>query len=144
LELIFHTDDLGATPEISHKILDAWRAGIITGFSIIANGTGLESIPGKLNEHPDLEARISVHLNISDGRSLLPSEEVSGLVDRNGYFRYGFLGLLLKLFVSTHSTRRRLIGEIESEWREQIHFTGRKRYVAAGKYRPSTDTSMCI
>jgi predicted glycoside hydrolase/deacetylase ChbG (UPF0249 family) len=114
---------LGATPEISHKILDAWRAGIITGFSIIANGTGLESIPGKLNEHPDLEARISVHLNISDGRSLLPSEEVSGLVDRNGYFRYGFLGLLLKLFVSTHSTRRRLIGEIESEWREQIHRT---------------------
>ncbi len=123
MELIFHTDDLGATPEISHKILDAWREKIITGFSIIANGTGVESIPGNLNEHPDLEARISVHLNISDGRSLLPSEAVSGLVDRNGYFKYGFLGLLLKLFFCRAFTRRRLLGEIENEWREQIHRT---------------------
>ena len=123
MELIFHADDLGATPSVSRKILEAWQAGLITGFSVIANGTGVGLILEELDENPELDARISVHLNVSDGKSVLPSEEVSGLVDRDGYLKHGFLGIFLKLIFSAPSTRRRLLREIEGEWREQIRRT---------------------
>jgi len=120
LEVIFHADDLGATPGVSRKILDGWEAGLITGFSLIVNGTGVGLVAERLNQHPEREARIAVHLNISDGRSLLAPEKVPGLVDREGYLKHGFLGLFLKLAFSLPASRRKMLREVESEWREQI------------------------
>ena len=82
MKLILHADDLGATPGVSRIILDAWKAGLIDGFSILANGLGVGLVREGLAIHAELDARISVHLNLSDGKSILPSEEVPGLVDR--------------------------------------------------------------
>ncbi len=131
MELIFHADDLGATPGVSRKILDAWQAGVVDSFSIIANGTGLDIVSEELEGNPEREARISVHLNLTDGRSILPPEEVFGLVDRDGYFKYGFSALFFKLCLCSPNARRLMLGEIEREWRAQIRRTreisGRRR-----------------
>jgi predicted glycoside hydrolase/deacetylase ChbG (UPF0249 family) len=136
LELIFHADDLGATPGVSRKILDAWQAGLIDSFSIIANGTGLDLVLEQLKRYPEREARISVHLNLSDGKSVLPPEDVSMLVDRDGYFRYGFSAIFLKLCLCSPRARRRLLSEIEREWREQIR---RIREICRGRRIQAVD-----
>ena len=130
MKVIFHADDMGATPAVSRRILEAWRAGIIDGFSIVANGDGLDVVSRELSEEAGREARIGVHLNVSDGRSVLPRDEVGGLVDRDGYFRYGFSAIFLKLLACSPSKRRRLLDQIEREWRGQIH---RAREVCGGR-----------
>jgi len=38
MQLIYHSDDMGATPSTSSRIMRAWEEGLIEGFSIFANG----------------------------------------------------------------------------------------------------------
>lgn len=118
--VIYHADDLGATFSVTRRILEAWQQGFLDGFSIFANSNDFKEIVDKLKADEQREARIGVHLNLWEGRSILSSERIPKLVDKNGYFKVDFLDILKQYLKGTKKYRESLIAEIESEWRAQI------------------------
>lgn len=70
---------------MTEGIVRAWREGVVTSTSAMVNSDGaLQRIAAVHDQHPDLP--IGLHLNITTGRPVLPSERVPTLVDANGRF----------------------------------------------------------
>ncbi len=120
MDLIFHVDDLGATPRMSEQIFEAWEAGLLDGFSIFANCDHWPALTERLARNPERAVRLGIHLNLTEGTSVCPASEVPFLVDADGYFRHDFPGILKAYYSSFGDRRKRLVGEIEREWRAQI------------------------
>ena len=80
-KIIYHSDDAGATPSITRRILDAWQCGLLDGFSIEANGESCADVTAAMGEHAARPCRVAVHLNVSEGPSAAPPEQVPLLVD---------------------------------------------------------------
>ncbi len=117
--ILFHSDDLGATVQVSRDILTQWSAGALHGFSILANGEAVKDISSALNRDSQKEARISVHLNLSEGPPCAPTEKVPLLVNENGLLRHTF-GTLLVQFLTKRSQRMAFLAQVEAEWDAQI------------------------
>jgi predicted glycoside hydrolase/deacetylase ChbG (UPF0249 family) len=83
--LIVNADDLGYNQAVTQGIIQAWKEGVVTSTSALIN---LEGAPQRIAEahrqNPDLP--IGLHINISEGKPVLPPEQVSSLVDENGFF----------------------------------------------------------
>lgn len=117
----FHADDMGATPRVTARLCDSWEAGLLDGFSIFGNCDHLGMITCRLAADPDRPARISVHLNLAEGRPVTPLSRATGLVDRDGYLDAEFVGMVRRLEVgSTLRERNRVLALVEREWRAQI------------------------
>jgi chitin disaccharide deacetylase len=83
-QLIVNADDLGRSPGVTRGILHAHREGIVTSTSVMINQPGAES---QLADALRCSALgVGLHLVFTAWRPLLPSEQVPGLVDKNGYF----------------------------------------------------------
>jgi predicted glycoside hydrolase/deacetylase ChbG (UPF0249 family) len=119
--VFFHADDMGATPSITTRICDAWERGLVDSFSVFGDCDHSDLIALCLSAHPDRRARISVHLNLWEGRPLTPTTRASHLVDRTGHFNTRFLPLLGRCARNGRSREGQvLLGEVEREWRAQI------------------------
>jgi predicted glycoside hydrolase/deacetylase ChbG (UPF0249 family) len=119
--VFFHADDMGATPSMTSRMCDSWEAGLLDGFSIFGNCDHLGMIGFRLAAHPDRPVRVSVHLNLAEGRPITPLVRATGLVDRYGYFDADFVGMVRRLhFGSTRRERNALLVLVEREWRAQI------------------------
>lgn len=83
--LIVNADDLGLSDGVTEGIVRAWRDGVVTSTSALVN---VDGAPGRIAAvhaaHPDLP--IGLHLNITDGRPVLPPERVPTLVRADGRF----------------------------------------------------------
>ncbi|MDT8442871.1 MAG: ChbG/HpnK family deacetylase [Desulfuromonadales bacterium] len=79
ISLIINADDLGINSERDRGILEAFRHGIVTSASLLANGAsfGTAVIQTKAAGLP-----VGVHLNLSDGRTL--TGPIAGLTDAQG------------------------------------------------------------
>ncbi|HSN53988.1 MAG TPA: ChbG/HpnK family deacetylase [Candidatus Sulfomarinibacteraceae bacterium] len=119
--IFFHADDMGATPRVTARLCEAWERGLVDSFSIFGDCDHPETIAVRLQARPDLPARISVHLNLWEGRPLTVAAGVTRLVDRSGNFNAEFLAMLASCHVGG-STRGRdeLLAQVEREWRAQI------------------------
>jgi chitin disaccharide deacetylase len=85
--LIVTADDLCMSEGITEGIIEAYRNGIVTTTSALMNYPGARETLIRVNvENPALP--IGIHLNITTGRPVLPTEEIPSLVDRNGYFHH--------------------------------------------------------
>ncbi len=93
MKIVVHADDLGISRGISDRIIDTHRDGSVRRTSIVANGEAFDYAVQRLQENPGLAW--SVHLNLVEGRCLAPKGELPLLVDRRGWFKRDFLGLLL-------------------------------------------------
>ncbi|MBW1880479.1 MAG: ChbG/HpnK family deacetylase [Deltaproteobacteria bacterium] len=111
---------MGATPTISRRIAQAWREGLLDGFSILANGDGLDEVAEVLREEGDRAARVAVHLNLSEGRSVAQPAEVPLLVDEAGFLHHTFGSLLVAWLFSSRASRADLVAQVEREWRAQV------------------------
>lgn len=120
MQIIWHSDDLGATKSMTRRILDAWREGLLDGFSIMANGDALEDVRSALADEPGREARIAAHVNLNEGRALLDPSDVPLLVDGAGHFAQSFTGMLKLWLRSSREEKQKLRGQVEPEWRAQI------------------------
>jgi predicted glycoside hydrolase/deacetylase ChbG (UPF0249 family) len=120
MQVIFHCDDIGFTLKSTIRILEAWRGGLIDGFSILANGEALAEVISALTQCEDRHARISVHLNLSEGRARYSHKEVPFLTHPKGNFRCSFTGLLRTWLTGSEQIRDSLCEQIEKEWRAQI------------------------
>ena len=132
-EIIYHSDDLGAAPNMTSRIIQAWKDGLIDGFSVFANGDNLDEIRRALELNRNRNAKIAVHLNLWEGKSLLPPSDIPRLVDSDGYFKTSFLGILRHYMIGSKVEKKRILDEVEREWRAQI-----KKVIDTVKPRPIT------
>ena len=111
--LIVNADDLGWTEGVSRGIADAFRNGIVTSASMLANGTAFDGGLEVAGRAPGLG--LGVHLNLSDGAPVADREAVTSLLNENGEFAGGPESLYLK------QVRGGLVlREVEIEWDAQI------------------------
>lgn len=113
----YHADDFGMFPTQSRRILDCHENGILNGVSVMPNSDYLEECLEMLQPIRKNIA-VTIHLNIIEGRSICPPEEVPLLTDRNGIFRVPFGNLLLHSFLPG---RRAYRDQLKKELRAQIY-----------------------
>lgn len=120
MKVFFHTDDVGLTRRNTETIVNAWEKGFLDSVSILANGAALSFLAQTLQEEGNRHLRIAIHLNLTDGKPILPPSSVTHLVTKDGFLKFGFLKLLLVWLVSPKQTRTLLVNEITREWLAQI------------------------
>jgi hopanoid biosynthesis associated protein HpnK len=111
--LIVNADDLGWTEGVNRGILEAYRHGIVTSASLLANGPAFAGGVKAARSAPDLG--VGVHLNLSDGPPVADREAVMSLLNDDGEFSGGPQSLLLK-----RARRGLVLREVEEEWDAQI------------------------
>jgi hopanoid biosynthesis associated protein HpnK len=111
--LIVNADDLGWTEGVNRGILDAFRRGIVTSTSLLANGSAFTEAVKSAKSVPRLG--VGVHLNLSDGTPTADRESVTSLLNDDGVFADGPESLLWK-----KARRGLILDEVEEEWDAQI------------------------
>lgn len=110
--VIVNADDFGMSASTTDAILVAHRYGFLTSTSLMANMPAAEYAVRQAVRAPNLG--IGIHLNICEGKPILPASEVRSLVDANGNFHPPHV-MVHKLW------RWQVAGdEIEAEFRAQI------------------------
>jgi predicted glycoside hydrolase/deacetylase ChbG (UPF0249 family) len=110
--LIINADDFGLSRGITDGILLTHREGLLTSTSLMVNQPATEYAARRALEV--LSLGIGIHLNLTEGKPVLPKGEVPTLVNAAGEF------------VGPSEMGRRLLrweaspGEIEAEFRAQI------------------------
>ncbi len=67
ISLIINADDLGSNQDRDRGILKAFKQGIVTSASMLANGPSFNTAVSQVKE---AELPVGVHLNLSDGSAL--------------------------------------------------------------------------
>lgn len=112
--LIVNADDLGMSRGITDGIILAHRYGFLTSASLMANMPTAEYAVGRLANAPRLG--VGIHLNLCQGKPLLPARDVPSLVAANGWF-HSPADMIRRLWTWRVSPR-----EIEAEFRAQIQW----------------------
>ncbi len=124
--LIVNADDFGFTRGVNAGIVTAFREGILTSTSIMANGEAFEDAVELARANPGLG--VGCHLTLVGGRGVAPGSQ--SLADRNGMLPKTVGELLFKL--ASGAVR---ISSIESEFHAQV-----ERVRAAGISPTHLDT----
>jgi predicted glycoside hydrolase/deacetylase ChbG (UPF0249 family) len=111
--LIVNADDLGWTDGVNRGIVEAFRRGIVTSASLLANGAAFAGGVEAARSAPGLG--VGVHLNLSDGPPIADKETVTSLLNDEGEFAGGPESLLLR-----RARRGISLREVELEWDAQI------------------------
>ncbi len=82
--LIISADDFGLTPGVNQAVRELAAVGTITATNVMVNMPYADQISFVAAEYPRLS--IGIHINLTQGRPVLPPEQVSSLVDENGVF----------------------------------------------------------
>jgi predicted glycoside hydrolase/deacetylase ChbG (UPF0249 family) len=69
VRLVVNADDFGFTRDVNAGIVEAYRNGILTATTLMANGDAFEDAVGLARENPGLD--VGVHLVLVQGRSVL-------------------------------------------------------------------------
>jgi predicted glycoside hydrolase/deacetylase ChbG (UPF0249 family) len=110
--LIVNADDLGLSHGITDGILFAHRHGIVTSASFMVNQPASDYAVARLRNVPDLD--VGIHLNLCQGKPVLPPPAIHTLVDADGNFLPP-PQIAKKLTYGQASPK-----EIEAEFRAQI------------------------
>ncbi len=113
----FHADDYGLFPEQSRRILRCREEGVLNAVSIFPNSPDLQRCLEQLDPVAR-ELRLTIHLNLMEGRSLCPPEQLPLLVDGEGVFRVSFSSLLLAPLTGKYGQYRQ---QLKRELSAQIH-----------------------
>ena len=82
--LIVNADDLGRTPGINAGIFEAHARGLVTSATLMVGFTPAKEATDAWARSPEIG--IGLHVALTGGRPILPSEEVPSLVDGEGRF----------------------------------------------------------
>lgn len=120
MDVIFHADDFGITPEQSERILSCCpggaAGGVLNSLSILANSPHFEQCASLLSGRSE-GLRVGVHLNIVEGRCCADPARLPLLVDGEGVFKQGYGGLMKLSFGTAHDE---LLEQIALEATAQI------------------------
>ncbi len=124
MDLIVNGDDFGLTRGVNAGILRAFRDGILTSATLMANGPAFEDAVELARTNPQLG--VGIHLCLVGGRAVALPEDIPALADRDGQLPKTLFVLMTRLSSGWIPTR-----QIEREFRAQI-----QRVLDAG-IRPS-------
>ena len=135
--VVFHADDLGMNTAVNEGILTAFRDGVLTSTSLLANGPAARSacqawpalisslskrilrstaVRHELNE-PNVPFDLGIHLNLTQGRPLTGEKYPAELLDRDGNFPG-----IGALFARLNRANRDQLARVQSELQAQIEW----------------------
>lgn len=114
-KIYFCADDYGISAEGNDCIADCLENGILNKVSVLPNG---ETTDFK-KRLTDLNATISLHINLVEGYPMSNPEDVSLLLANNKNFKHSFIGLLL---LSLSPKRKIFEKQVYKEIQSQIRF----------------------
>lgn len=113
-KFVLNADDLGLDEASNQAVLEGYSCGILKSASIVPNGKAFEDAAGRIVPACE-DLGIGVHLNITEGKSLL--KDLSELTDSEGVFNNSYAKLILK---SYNFKNKSFINQLEQEFRAQI------------------------
>lgn len=126
--LIVNADDFGFTRGVNAGILRAYKMGIVTSTTIMANGGAFEDAIELARSNPGLG--VGCHLVAVGGRPIAQSSELGPLLDRDGALPPTLMQLFIKI------ARRPVVAEVlVREFRSQL-----ERVIGAGIEPTHVDT----
>ena len=122
MHILPHADDCGLAAGITSAIMDCARSGALLGASVMACGDCADEAVRELEK--TISSRhgvpvVGVHLNLLEGRCMLPSERLPRLARPDGVFRHSLGSLCLALSAPFSRSRQALLDEIAAEWTAQ-------------------------
>ena len=123
-----NADDFGLTHGVNQGIARAFREGILTSTTLMANGPAFEDAIEQARANPGLG--VGCHLVLVGGRAVASGKEAGPLVDRNGMLPRSLIALVTYLACGVVQLK-----DIEAEFRAQI-----ERLRAAGIEPTHLDT----
>ena len=115
MTFIINADDAGISMGVNDAIKKMALAGNLNSVSIMTNGIYVEDI---INFCKANQVSCGLHLNLTTGKSTLGNEKLPSITNKDGAFKYGFLGLFLAVLCGG----RKILNEIQSEIEAQIAF----------------------
>jgi predicted glycoside hydrolase/deacetylase ChbG (UPF0249 family) len=110
--LVVTADDFGLSPGVDQGILETFRHGIVRSTALLVNFPDVSDSVARLRQEPGLE--VGIHLNLTAGPPVLPSERVPSLVGSDGTF-HNFATFFARVALSQIDW-----GEVTLEWRAQF------------------------
>ena len=83
-QLIITSDDFGLSSGVNQAVEKAWQDGILTCASIMPGAAAFDEAVDIARRNPGLQ--VGLHLTLVQGKSVLPPEQIPGLVDKAGNF----------------------------------------------------------
>ncbi len=80
--VIINADDFGLSPGVNRGILSAFRDGVVTSTTLLANLAAFDDAVAIARENPDLP--VGIHLSLVWGRPVSDPRRIPTLVDREG------------------------------------------------------------
>ena len=114
----FHADDYGLFPAASRRIIECANDGYLSGISIMPNSPRLDECMDILKKECKKELKLTIHLNLVEGKPLSPAEEVSDLINEEGNFDISFEEILLANIIP--GSKNDLQKQIKAEFKRQI------------------------
>jgi hopanoid biosynthesis associated protein HpnK len=111
--LIINADDFGWSETVTSGILRAHREGVLTSTTLMTNLEGAEEALARARQEAPRVA-VGIHLNLTEGRPVGPSEAVAPLVGEDGRFRFPLASLLLAVRRSA-GVRQAVAAEIAAQ-----------------------------
>jgi chitin disaccharide deacetylase len=108
-QVVITADDLGIAVETNRAVEVAYRDGILTSASIMANMPAFPDAVAMLRRNPGLGK--GVHLVLTSGKPISPPDRIPLLVNREGLFRYGYVALSRLVIGPRRTAALRQIGE---------------------------------
>ena len=110
--VIVTADDFGLSPKVDAGILEAFQRGVVRSTALLVNFPDVKDSIARLRQAPELE--VGIHLNLTAGPPVLPSEQVPSLVKADGNF-HDFTTFFARVI-----QRRISWDDVCREWEAQI------------------------
>ena len=117
----FHADDYAISVASSEIILELLKKGLLDSISVIPNMSCFEecmqlfaNAEGDISVYP----KVSVHINLMEGKACLDRTKIPGLVDKQNYFKLSWGSLLLNNY--NPFTRKKVKEQLTLEMIAQI------------------------
>ena len=99
-QLIINADDLGLSPAVNRAIVHGAERGVITAASLMVNMPFAEAAAAQIKVVcPHLS--LALHFCLTSGQAILSPQKIPALVDAQGRFKLGFMGLWRSLTPKT-------------------------------------------
>lgn len=112
-KLIVTADDFGLTEGVNEGIIDAYRKGIVTRTSIIANGRAFAHAVSLAKRHEGL--KVGIHLTLTEEMPINRADKIKSLTARHGKFSRNY-----KVFLINYIYRKINLNEVYNELDSQI------------------------
>jgi predicted glycoside hydrolase/deacetylase ChbG (UPF0249 family) len=88
MRIIINADDFGLSIENNKSIMEAYKRGIISSSTLLANMEGFTDAVNLINTYK-LHGQIGIHLNLSEGKPLTDKiKRIKTFTDNNGNFSF--------------------------------------------------------